>query len=65
MQLIEERRLTYEITVEGQDMINALFSMTPYYWRTSESDRARLSGLESLTTEVDFNIYVFEKGQFI
>ena len=65
MQLIEERRLTYEITVEGQDMINALFSMTPYYWRTSESDRARLSGLEALTTEVDFNIYVFEKGQSV
>lgn len=63
MQLIGERRLSYEITVEGQEMIDALFSMTPYYWRTSESDRNRLKGLERLTTEVDFNIYVFEKGQ--
>lgn len=63
MQLIGERRLTYEITVNGQDKIQALFSMTPYYWRTSESDRNRLAGLETLTTEVDFNIYVFGKGQ--
>ena len=63
MQLMGERRLTYEITVQGQETIQALFSMTPYYWRTSESDRKRLEGLEELTTEVDFNIYVFEKGQ--
>lgn len=63
MQLIEKRRLTYEITVKGQDTVNALFSMTPYYWRTSESDRKRLAGLEELSTEVDFDIYVFRKGQ--
>ncbi len=65
MRLVKERRLSYEITVEGQEMIDALFSMTPYYWRTSESDRKRLKDLDVLSTEVDFNIYVFEKGQEI
>jgi len=63
MKWIDERRLSYEIEVKGQEMIQALFSMTPYYWRTSESDRNRLLGLETLTTVVDFNLYVFEKGQ--
>ena len=63
MKLIDERRLSYEIEVKGQEMIQALFSMTPYYWRTSESDRSRLLGLDALTTVVDFKIYVFEKGQ--
>ena len=43
-------------------MIDALFSMTPYYWRTSEKDRAKLDALEQLTTELDFDIFVFRKG---
>ncbi len=58
---LASHRLTYEITVEGNDRIAALFSMTPYYWRTSPADRCKLDGLERLTTEVDFNIYVFRK----
>ena len=56
-------RLTYTVTVEGQEHIQALFSMTPYYWRTSEADRAKLNGLEELTTEVDFDIMIFRKGE--
>lgn len=63
MKLTDERRLSYEIEVCGQPMIQALFSMTPYYWRTCESDRNRLLGLEALTTTVDFNIYVFKKEE--
>ena len=61
MKLVEQQRLQTEITVEGQDMIEALFSMTPYYWRTSDADRAKLKGLERLTTELDFDIFVFRK----
>ena len=59
MQLVEERKLSYEITVEGTERINALFSMTPYYWRTSEHDREKLTNLTSLTTEIDFDILTF------
>ena len=60
--LEREIRLTYEITVEGRERIDALFSMTPYYWRTSEADRQKLAQLDRLTTEVDFNVYVYRKG---
>lgn len=63
MQLIEERRLTYEITVKGQDTIHALFSMTPYYWRTSIQDRQKLTQLHALTTELDFDIFLFRKDK--
>ena len=62
MKLLSQKNLTYEITVEGRAAIDALFSMTPYYWRTSEHDRARLDVLESLKTEVDFDIYLYKKG---
>jgi len=62
MALLEKKLLRYEITVEGGEMIAALFSMTPYYWRTSEQDRAKLDPLERLTTEVEFDLFVFRKG---
>lgn len=60
--LLEKKQLRYEITVEGNEAIGALFSMTPYYWRTSEEDRAKLDTLDTLTTEVDFDIFVYRKG---
>ena len=63
MERIHEERLNYTVTVKGREMIDALFSMTPYYWRTSERDRAKLASCDELTTELDFNLYVFKKGR--
>ena len=63
MKEIDRQRLTYTITVDGEEAIEALFSMTPYYWRTSESDHAKLKSIQSLTTEVDFDIFVYQKGE--
>ena len=61
MKLLEMRNLKQNITVIGNDMIQALFSMTPYYWRTSEADRAKLTDIDRLETEIDFNIYIYQK----
>ncbi|MBQ8309790.1 MAG: methyltransferase domain-containing protein [Clostridia bacterium] len=63
MQLLEHRRLTYSINVKGREQIAALFSMTPYYWRTSNVDRHKLDAAETLETEVDFDIFLYGKGQ--
>ena len=57
------RRLHYTVTVKGREHIDALFSMTPYYWRTPSDGRERLAACEELCTEVDFDIYLFRKGQ--
>ena len=62
MKQIERASCRYEITVRGNDAICALFSMTPYYWRTSPTDRAKLEGIEELTTELDFDLFLYEKG---
>ena len=40
----------------------ALFSMTPYYYRTSESGRTALEAAEVLETIVDFDIFVYKKA---
>ncbi len=61
MRLCKQERLHYDVTVRGRDAIDALFSMTPYYWRTSPADRAKLSAVESLSTELDFDIFVYKK----
>ena len=62
MREIDHERLTYTVTVAGREAIDALFSMTPYYWRTSEADRAKLDNIQSLQTELDFDIYTYQKG---
>ena len=50
------------ITVRGQEHIHALFQMTPYYWKTPKSGAERLAQLDTLTTEIAFDIHVYEKA---
>lgn len=61
MERVEKIVSRHEICVEGQDDIAALFSMTPYYWRTSESDREKLSQLSHLMTTIEFEINIYRK----
>ena len=49
------------ITVQGQAQIHALFQMTPYYWKTPKAGAERLAQLTELTTEIAFDIHVYEK----
>ena len=62
-ELVEQARVRYDIKIESREDIMALFSMTPYYYRTSEAGRARLEALEQLDTEVDFDIFVYKKAE--
>lgn len=61
MELVAKDRLSYTVTVQGSAQIAALFSMTPYYWRTSPADQKKLEALTELTTELDFDIFLFRK----
>ena len=60
MQKVYETRVSYNIELDNLTDILSLFSMTPYYWRTSPSDSEKLSGLQRLTTEVDVMISVYK-----
>lgn len=59
--LVEKITSRFDIKVD-KEYIGALFSMTPYYWRTSESDKEKLDALDSLDTCVEFEIYVYRKN---
>ena len=61
MKLIDEGRLTYEFTLESPGQISDLFAMTPYYYRTNRESLERLSRLERLTVNADFEIKVYKK----
>ncbi len=61
MELIERVTVEDEICVEGAQMIAALFSMTPYYWRTPRAAAEKLAALERLETEISFDFMVYRK----
>ena len=62
LSLVESARVSYNINIKQREHIMALFSMTPYYYRTSESGRAALEATETLETVVDFDIFVYKKA---
>ena len=61
MQMIYQTRVRYNVSLDNSEDILSLFSMTPYYWRTSPTDAEKLKGLTSLDTEVDIMIAVYKK----
>ena len=61
MPLLESVTVREQIEVVGQEQIQNLFSMTPYYWRTSPADRKKLERLDRLVTEIEFDCRVYQK----
>jgi len=47
--------------LESPEDIEAVFHMTPYYFRTSDADKQKLVGLRTLETPVEFVIGEYEK----
>ncbi len=63
MRHLESIRVSFDITVEGQESIQSLFAMTPYYWRTSQKDSEKLKKTDRLDTAVDMIIALYIKEQ--
>lgn len=61
LHLVDIRNVTFPITVVDPAHIGALFSMTPYYWRTSQDGHSRIQAAERLETEVSFDFHIYEK----
>ena len=57
---IGEREVSGRITVP-QDQLEALFAMTPYYWKTPRGGAERLAALPELETEISFRFLLLEK----
>lgn len=59
--LIEKINICARITLPDRESIEDLFKMTPYYYKTGEKDKAKLSLLSSLETEVAFHLCIYRK----
>lgn len=59
--LVYENQLDFNIDITSNSDIMNLFSMTPYYYKTSEESTAKLLKLNNLTTECGFSIQIYEK----
>ena len=57
---IDRIRVEDEITVPAE-MLENLFAMTPYYWKTPADGAQRLRALPSLTTQICFDFLVLQK----
>ena len=60
MKRIDELKISFDISVQGKENVQALFAMTPYYWRTSRADAQKLELLETLDTKIDIDITVYK-----
>ena len=60
-ELVKKIEVKDEIVVEGQDCIDALFKMTPYYYHTPKDGAAKLAELTQLKTHLEFNIEIYRK----
>ena len=58
--LLHREEISYPLTLD-RTSVQALFRMTPYYYRTSPTDRDKLNGVDTLTTEISFFLLLYEK----
>ncbi len=59
--LIEKQIVHKTIIICTNEDIQSLFSMTPYYYKTSRSDKEKLNLLDSLETQIHFCAAVYRK----
>ncbi len=60
-EFVDKKEVKYTIDLQTNEDIKNLFSMTPYYHKTSQADIAKLDNLSSLTTEIEFEILIYKK----
>lgn len=60
-----EEIVPVDFTMELSDRrdLQALFQMTPYYWKTPKAGAERLAALDSLKIRASFRIHVFQRAK--
>jgi len=61
LELAATHRVRAQIELREPAHIAAVFQMTPYYYRTSPTDRAKLDALQTLETPIEFVIAEYRK----
>ena len=61
LSLMDQKRIKTHVTLQSNDDILTLFSMTPYYYRTSPQNRQKLADISKLDVTLDFVMNIFKK----
>ncbi|MBE6569129.1 MAG: hypothetical protein E7658_02785 [Ruminococcaceae bacterium] len=59
--LAEEKKVCYTVTLPDKEATANLFTMTPFYYKTTEAGRNRLYGVDSLQVTVDTDLRVYKR----
>ena len=64
MELLEKREVRGVLRLTSQELLNALFTMTPYYYKTSPEDSDKLYGYfgtsDHFETEIEFQVLCYQ-----
>lgn len=60
LRLILKQKISRTVNIPREDL-RTLFSMTPYFYRTSEKDKEKINSVDSLKTTLSFTILEYEK----
>lgn len=63
LRLVKTETVSSEATLETNEELMCLFSMTPYCYRTSEKDIEKLRSADSLKIRFEFSVRIFEKTE--
>lgn len=58
---MDVQHISCSIALDSQEDIQSLFSMTPYYYKTGRKEQERLAALNSLETQVDFQLLTYRR----
>ena len=59
--LISEDKVAYTLSLTDKKTISDLFMMTPYAYRTPKAARDAFFERDSLATEIEFIVFVYER----
>lgn len=66
LEFVGKKEINCDVTITNQEMLNALFMMTPYYYKTSPSDSSALFSYfgthSTFTTRAAFEILIYKKA---
>lgn len=60
LKLVGQEKIGQRVWMSGDDL-RTCFSMTPYYYRTTEKDRRKLDGVDALNLTVSFVVLQYQK----
>lgn len=60
-EFVEKREISRMIHIDSPEDIRALFTMTPYYYKTGTEGHERVNALTELDTEAGFEVLIYRK----